>query len=203
MRFFKMAVYLCAAVLFPACGGEDGMTGQDDALAQQESAVSSVSLDGCIYSISAYPQPNVTPTVYDVKLFRQPIPTCVYGYGSVTLGTSVVYEPTRSVAGNALGIAASYTKKSSLSGSAPITLSVHHVDPATLTVIRSSGLGVFMGMGNIVSENVAIAADGTTVTVSGSKTGVISGESGSGSHYTARYPDFFTSTTPPTIIAFP
>ncbi|WP_238539856.1 hypothetical protein [Corallococcus macrosporus] len=203
MRFFKRAVYLCAAVLFPACGGGDGGTGQYDALAQQESAASSVARDGCIYSISAYPQPNVTPTVYDVRLFRQPIPTCGYGFGSVTLGTSVVYEPTRSVAMNALGIAASYTKKSSLSGSAPITLSVHHVDPATLTVIRSSSLGVHLGAGNIVSETVAIAADGTTVTVSGSKTGVIWGESGSGSHYTATFPDFFTSTTPPTVMAFP
>ncbi|MFP2957336.1 hypothetical protein ACLEPN_05760 [Myxococcus sp. 1LA] len=179
------------------------MIGQDDALAQQESAASSVARDGCIYSISAYPQPNVTPTVYDVRLFRQPIPTCVYGFGGVTLGTSIVYEPTRSVAMSELGIAASYTKKSSLGGSAPITLSVHHVDPATLTVIRSSGLGVYLGAGNIVSENVAIAADGTTVTVSGSKTGVIWGESGSGSHYTASFPDFFTSTTPPTVMAFP
>ncbi|NBD08434.1 MULTISPECIES: hypothetical protein [Corallococcus] len=179
------------------------MTGQDDALAQQESAVSSASLDGCIYSISAYPQSGVTPTVYDIKLFRQPIPSCGYGYGTVTLGTSVIYEPTRSVAVNALGLAASYTKKSSVSGSSPITLSVHQVDPATLTVIRSNSLGVYLGAGNIVSENVAIAADGTTVTVSGSKTGVIYGESGSGSHYTATFVDFFTSTTPPTVAAFP
>ncbi|MFB1484903.1 hypothetical protein [Corallococcus sp. RDP092CA] len=179
------------------------MTGQDDALAQQESAVSSASLDGCIYSISAYPQANVTPPVYDIKLFRQPIPTCVYGTGSVTLGTSVIYVPTRSVAANGLGIAASYTSKGSVSGSAPITLSVRHVDPATLTVIRTVGLGVYLGKGNIQSENVAIAADGTTVTVSGSKTGVILGESGSGSHYTATFPDFFTSTTPPTVAAFP
>lgn len=203
MRFFKRAVYLCAAALLSACGGGDGVTGQDDALAQQESAASSASLDGCIYSISAYPQSGVTPTVYDIKLFRQPIPTCVYGYGTVTLGTSVVYEPTRSVAVNALGIAASYTKKSSVSGSSPITLSVHQVDPATLTVIRSNSLGVYLGAGNIVSENVAIAADGTTVTVSGSKTGVIYGESGSGSRYTATFVDFFTSTTPPTVAAFP
>ncbi|MBU8899825.1 hypothetical protein DRW03_15990 [Corallococcus sp. H22C18031201] len=179
------------------------MSGQDDVLAQQESALSSVSLNGCIYSISAYPQPNVTPTVYDVKLFRQPIPTCAYGTGSVILGTSVVYEPTRSVAGNALGLAASYTLKSSSSGSAPITVNVHQVDPATLTVIRSNSLGVYLGAGNISSENVAIAADGTTVTVSGSKTGVILGESGSGNHYIASFPDFFTSTTPPTVAASP
>lgn len=203
MRFFKRAVYLCAAILLPACGGGDGVTGQDDTLAQQESAASSAAMGGCIYSISAYPQPNVTPTVYDVKLFRQPIPTCGYGPGTVTLGTSVIYEPTRSVAVNGLGLAASFTKKSSVSGSAPITLSVHHVDPATLTVIRSDSLGVYLGAGNIVSETVAIAADGTTVTVSGSKTGVILGESGSGSHYTASFPDFFTSTTPPTVTASP
>ncbi|AKQ66353.1 putative lipoprotein [Myxococcus hansupus] len=179
------------------------MTGQDDALAQQESAATSAALDGCIYSISAYPQPGVTPTVYDIRLFRQPIPTCAYGFGTVTLGTSVVYEPTRSVAINALGIAASYTRKSSVSGSAPITLSVHHVDPATLAVIRTNSLGVHLGAGNIVSENVAIAADGTTVTVSGTKTGVIWGESGSGSRYTASFPNFFTSTTAPTVAAFP
>lgn len=203
MRFFKRAACLCVAVLFSACGGAEGVAGQDDTLAQQEAAVTSASFNGCIYSISAYPQPNVTPTVYDIKLFRQPIPTCAYGTGSVTLGTSVVYEPTRSVAVNALGIAASFTQKSSVSGSAPITLSLHHVDPATLTVIRSTGLGVYLGAGNIVSENVAIAADGTTVTVTGSKTGVILGESGSGSHYTASYPDFFISTTPPTVSAFP
>lgn len=203
MRFFKRTASLCVAVLVSACGGAEGVTGQDDALAQQESAVTSAAFNGCIYSISAYPQSGVTPTVYDIKLFRQPIPSCSYGTGSVTLGTSVIYEPTRSVAVNALGIAASYTKKSSASGSAPITLSVHQVDPATLTVIRSNSLGVYLGAGNITSENVAIASDGTTVTVSGSKTGVILGESGSGSHYTATFPDFFTSTTPPTVAAFP
>ena len=203
MRFLRRAVYLCAAVLLPACGGGDGVAEQGDTLAQQESAASSVAMDGCIYSISAYPQPGVTPTVYDIRLFRQPIPTCVYGFGSVTLGTSVVYEPTRSVAGNALGLAASYTRRGSVSGSAPILLHVHHVDPATLTVIRSNSLGVYLGAGNIVSENVAIAADGTTVTVSGTKTGVIWGESGSGSRYTATFPHFFTTTTAPTVTAFP
>ncbi len=202
MRFFSRAVSLCTAVLVSACGGE-GLPEQDDALVQQEAAASSVAMDGCIYSISAYPQPGVTPPVYDIRLFRQPIPTCVYGTGSVTLGTSVVYEPTRSVAGNALGLAASYTRRGSVSGSAPVTLHVHHVDPATLTVVRTSSLGVYLGAGNIVSENVAIAGDGTTVTVSGTKTGVIWGESGSGSRYTASYPHFFTSTTSPTVMAFP
>ncbi|MCE9671272.1 hypothetical protein LY474_26025 [Myxococcus stipitatus] len=202
MRFFKKAVCLCVVGLLGACGGE-GPSGQEDSLAQQESKATSVSIQGCIFSITAYPQTGVTPPAYDVKLIRQPIPSCPYGGGLVTLGTSVVHEPTRTVAGNALGIATAFTKKTSVSGSAPITVTVQHVDPATLTIVRSTGLAVYLGEGNVESGTVAVAADGTTVTVSGSKTGVLLGETGSGSHYTATYPDFFTSTTAPSIAAFP
>ncbi|MCP3099532.1 hypothetical protein LZ198_11690 [Myxococcus sp. K15C18031901] len=165
--------------------------------------MTSVSFGGCIFSITAYPQSGVTPPAYDAKLIRQPIPSCPYGGGLVTLGTSVILEPSRTVAGNSLGVATAFTKKSSVSGSSPTTVTVQHVDPATLAILRTATIAVYLGAGNVESATVAVEADGTTVTVSGSKTGVIYGETGSGSHYTVTYPDFFTSTTPPTVAAFP
>ena len=49
---------------------------------------------------------------------------------------------------------------------------------------------------------VAISGNGTTLTATGTKTGPLPGETGSGGNSVATDVDFFPSTTPPTLFAF-
>ncbi|HEX8437013.1 Kelch repeat-containing protein, partial [Archangium sp.] len=53
----------------------------------------------------------------------------------------------------------------------------------------------------ISSGELSLQSDGHTLRVQGEKAGIIIGESGSGSYYTALYPNFFTSTGSRTVVA--
>ncbi|MFB1480804.1 hypothetical protein [Corallococcus sp. RDP092CA] len=55
---------------------------------------------------------------------------------------------------------------------------------------------------SIYSGVLGIAPDGTTLIVTGTKNVPISGETGSGDHYVAVFPNFFTSTLNRTVVAY-
>ncbi|NOK16774.1 hypothetical protein HMI50_06995 [Corallococcus carmarthensis] len=174
----------------------------EDGLATQESALLTGTSQGCTFTVSYAARPGTLPPIYDVTVTRAADVTCAYGAGSVGVGSSTGTAPTLSLAANDLGVAVSYTYKTSVSGSSPQSLGLKHVAPDTLSIVRSTGLSIFLGSGSIYSGSLSIASNGTTLTVSGTKNGTISGQTGSGNNYVASYPDFFTSTTSPSIMTF-
>ncbi|MGE6759860.1 hypothetical protein ACQKGO_17730 [Corallococcus interemptor] len=199
MLNLKSVVSLCAVAGLTACGA--GVEGEDG-LATQESALVTGTSQGCSFTVSSAAQPGTLPPIYNVIVTRAADATCAYGAGSVVVGTSTGTAPTLSLAANDLGVAVSYTYKTSVSGSAPQSLGIRHVAPDTLGIVRYAGLSVYLGRGSIYSGNLSIASDGTTLTVYGTKNGTISGQTGTGNTYLASYPDFFTSTTAPSIMTF-
>lgn len=201
MQMLKRAVYLCAALALSACGGQESdAQNPSTEPATQTAELTGGSSQGCAFNIFTFQRPGTTPPIWDVRLNRAASTTCPWGQASLLLGSSTNFMPKLSLAANDLGVAVGYIYKTSTSGSAPSMLSLQHVDPATMTVVRSTGIAPFLGSGYIYSGELAIATDGTTLTVTGTKSGTISGATGTGSNYTATYPDFFTSTTAPTIV---
>ena len=199
MLSIKSVVSLCAVVGLTACGA--GVEGEDG-LATKESALVTGTSQGCTFTVSYAARPGTLPPIYDVSVTRAAGGTCAYGAGSVVVGSSTGTAPLLSLAANDLGVAVSYTYKSSVSGSAPQSLSIQHLAPDTLDTVRYEGLAVFLGKGSIYSGNLSIGSDGTTLTVSGTKNGTISGQTGTGNNYVATYLDFFTSETPRTVMTF-
>ncbi|QSQ26464.1 hypothetical protein JY651_16690 [Pyxidicoccus parkwayensis] len=205
MGMFKRGVYLCAAIALTACGGQAPESQQEPGaeLATQEAGLTGGTSQGCAFNIFYVQRPGVLPPVYDIRLNRAASDTCAWGQASLLLGSSTNFSPRISLAANDLGVAVSWVYKNSPSGSSPSVLALRHVDPGTMTVVRSEGLSAGMfGSGSIYTGDLNILTDGTTVTVTGTKSAAISGETGSGSNYVATYADFFTSTTPRTVVAY-
>ncbi|WP_223632572.1 hypothetical protein [Corallococcus sp. EGB] len=198
MHLFKSVVSLSAIAMVMACGGVEEQGG----LATQESALVTGTSRGCTFTVSSAARPGTLPPIYDVTVTRAAGDTCAFGAGSVAVGSSTGTAPLLSLAANDLGVAVSYTSKSSVSGSAPQSLGIKHLAPDTLDTVRSEGLAVFLGKGSIYSGNLSIGSDGTTLTVSGTKNGTISGQTGTGNNYVATYLDFFTSETPRTVMTY-
>ena len=194
MHLFKSVVSLGAVVAVTACGGVEGQ----GELTTRESALVTGPSQGCTFTVSSAPrQPGPFPYIFDVTVTRLASSTCAWGAGSVLVGSSNAVEPTVSLAANELGVAVAYTY-----GKYARSLELKHLAPDTLTVVRSSTLYPTGAQYSVSSGDLAIGPDGTTLTVSGTKTGPIVGETGSGGSYVASYPDFFTSTTAPSIVAF-
>jgi hypothetical protein len=205
MRTLKLAASLATTLALSACGGP---AAQEDALAKRSAALTSGVSRGCTFNISSRPVPGTLPPQYEVVVTREASSTCPWGSGSVVLG-STYNSPSLSLAANDLGVAASFTYKGTPSGSAAIFVYIRHVAPDTLSVVRSTSIGalnnyyagyVYSGDLSLLSDGTSL--DGTTLEVRGTKSGTIPGETGSGSNYIATYPNFFTSTTPPTIVAY-
>jgi hypothetical protein len=201
MRTVKPAASLAVALLISACGGpaaEDSLEA-----ATGSAALTSAVSQGCTFTLSSKQRAGTLPPQYDVIVTREASSTCAWGSGSVVLGTTY-NSPTLSLAANGLGVAASFTYKGSPSGSAAIFLYLRHLAPDTLSIVRSTSIGAMNPSyaGYVYSGDLSILADGTTLEVRGTKSGTIPGETGSGSNYVATYPHFFTSTTPPTIVAY-
>jgi hypothetical protein len=192
---------LGSVLALSACGGQEQVEGGE--LAQQSSAVITpvtVTLQGCSYTLNATMTLPAPPT-YAVTLTRNGDETCPYPVGeSLTLGTSYGSEPKLSMQGNSLGLAAAFTLKGTYSGSSPTYLGLRHVDPATLSQVRSADIRGDYPYGQITSGSVSIQADGTTLKVSGMKSGTLQGMGGT--FYVATFVNFFTSTTPPTFVTF-
>lgn len=178
------------------------MDGVDEEPGAQESALVTAVSRGCTFQLTYATRAGTVPPIYDLTLSRLASETCMWPAADLGVGSSVNSTPRLSLVANDLGVALGYTMKSGYSGSSPVTVSIKHVDPELLTVVRTTGLAVYLGTGSVYLSYLAIGADGTTLTAGGTKTGRIFGETGSGSNFVATFPDFFTSTTPGTVVAY-
>lgn len=198
MHHFKSVVSLGAVFAVTACGGGAGGQGE---LSTQESALVTGVSQGCTFTVSSAPrQPGPFPYIFDITLTREASATCPWSAGSVVVGFSNGTPSTVSLAANDLGVAVSYTYRTG--GPSPQQLGIKHVAPDTLAINRSTGL-YFSAVGRFIyAGDLSIEPDGMTLTVSGTKNAPIVGETGSGDNYVATFPDFFTSETTPSIVAF-
>ncbi|HEX5746492.1 MAG TPA: kelch repeat-containing protein [Archangium sp.] len=199
MRTLKLAASLSAALLTQACGGS--ATEEPSRLVTSTAALTTAVSRGCTFTLTYKEVMPPFPPTYVPVVTRQASATCPWDAGSVELpgGYSV---PQLSLAANDLGVAVSYTHKYSPSGSSGTWLEIRHVAPDTLSVVRSVTIAAHVDYRpTSVNGELFILADGTTLKVRGEKGGVIPGETGSGPYYTATFPDFFTSTTAPTVTA--
>jgi hypothetical protein len=200
MRSLKPIASLVAVLALSACGGPDS---QEESLVTSSAALTSGVSRGCTFYVSSRQKPGTFPPVSEIVVNRVASSTCVWGNGSAVLGTTY-NSPTLSLAANDLGVAVSFTYKGTPSGSAAVFVYVDHVTPDTLSIVRSTALGAMNSgyAGYVYGGELSILSDGTTLDVRGTKSGTIPGEIGSGSNYIATYPDFFTSATPPTVVAY-
>ncbi|MCP3104404.1 hypothetical protein LZ198_36625 [Myxococcus sp. K15C18031901] len=157
---------------------------------------------GCVFQLASAVRAGTVPPIHDITLYRLESDTCKWPAAEVWLASSTIATPSLSLVANDLGVAAGYTVKTNYSGSSPTTVGIKHVEPELMTVARTTGLAVYLGKGNTSLSYLAIGTDGTTLTAGGTKSGVIAGETGSGSNFVATFPDFFTSTTPGTVVAY-
>jgi hypothetical protein len=195
----KLAVSLAAALLMQACGSPTAE--EPSPLTTSAAALTSAVSRGCTFSISY--REIITPYyAYVPSVTRHASSTCAWSGSSVDL-PETYSRPTLSMAANDLGVAVSYSDKYSPSGSSGMVLSLFNLAPDTLAVVRETELRAYYSYrtGIVSSGELSILADGTTLKVQGSKDGTIPGEVGTGSYYTALYPNFFTSTTAPTVTA--
>ncbi|WP_375759681.1 hypothetical protein [Corallococcus exercitus] len=201
MNKLTSVVCLGSALVLSACGAPEPEDGVE--LAQQSQGVItpvSGSSQGCDFTLSGT-QLTTSPPSYSVTLTRTGGTSCAYPAGeSVEIGYSYSVEPRLSIAGNSLGLAVSFTKKGTYSGSSPRYLAIKHIDPATLSVVRDADLRADYPYGQITSGGITILSDGTTLRAAGQFTGTLGGRGGS--YYYANYADFFTSTTAPTYSTF-
>ncbi|MBU8897765.1 hypothetical protein KRR26_19290 [Corallococcus sp. M34] len=144
--------------------------------------------------------PPPAPAVYNLTLRRLASSTCAWPAASLALPSSYGSSaPSVLVAANELGVAVGYAVKGSSSGGPYRTLGFSHVDPESMAIVRNAGL---LSSNTVSLTSVAIDLDGTTLKSYGIKSGTIAGETGSGGEFVVSFPDFFTSTTPGTVVAF-
>jgi hypothetical protein len=188
-----------AVLVLSACG--PGAVSQDVTVSTSESALTTTTVSrGCTFTVAAVQQAGFPPT-YNYVLTRQSSTTCPWGAVSTIVGSS--YTANVAVTGNDLGVAVAFSVKNTMSGSSPVSVSIKHIAPDTLTPVRTTGLSCGPSYYSVSLGNLTMP-DGTTLQVDGSKGCVLYGQSetGSGSSYTAYYFDFFTSTQPPTVFAY-
>lgn len=200
MRTVRLTASLAAALLMQACGGPAAE--EPSPLATSTAALTTAVSRGCTFTLSYKEVMPPFPPTYVPVVTRQASSTCPWGAASVDLPGSYSV-PQLSLAANDLGVAVSYTNKYSPSGSSGTWLELRHVAPDTLAVVRSVTLSAHVNFssGHMYNGELSILTDGTTLKVRGEKAGVLGGETGSGNYYVATFPNFFTSTTAPTITA--
>ncbi|WP_375745260.1 hypothetical protein NR800_10940 [Corallococcus interemptor] len=196
MQFFKSAVSLGALAVVMACGGAE----EAGALATQKASLVTGTSQGCTFTVS-FVQRVPVPPIFDIKLTREASATCPWSASTVTVGYSNANPPSMvSLAANDLGVAVGYTYRTG--GPSPMAVAIKHVAPDSLAIVRSAGL-MPVALGTYIwSADLGIGPDGTTLIATGTKNVPISGETGSGDRYVAVFPDFFTSTLAPTIVAY-
>ncbi|AKQ63408.1 putative lipoprotein [Myxococcus hansupus] len=195
MQVFKSAVGLCAVVSLAACGAPEEPVEQE-ALAQQSSTLVTGTTQGCTFTISAVPVPGAMPPRDELVVTRAASSTCAYGAGSVTLGTSYGTMH-RALLANSHGVATAYSYKPTMSGSSMNRCQVNHIDPATLSIVRTHEIAVMYGTQHVQSCSLDQTDAGATLVVYGTKGGPLPGEVGNRPNYVATYYNFFTGTTPP------
>ncbi|MBU8893980.1 hypothetical protein DRW03_13400 [Corallococcus sp. H22C18031201] len=196
MHCWKAVAYLVALGSMTACGGVEAEGG----LGAQKAALTTGTSLGCTFTAAVVAKPGPFPPIYDVKVTRDASPTCPWGASTVVVGSGTGAVPTAWLVANDLGVAVSYTFRTG--GPSAQQVGLKNLAPDTLAVVRSTGLRTNALSTYIYSGDLAIAPDGTTLTVSGTKNAPLVGETGSGSNYVATFPDFFTTETAPSIVAF-
>ncbi|WNG17762.1 hypothetical protein [Cystobacter fuscus] len=202
MHPVKSTASLAVALLLSAC--DVTTPAEPFEPATDSTALTSATSRGCAFSITHQQASSSShPPRFEPVITRQASPTCPWPSASVVLAGSYS-EPDLSIAANDLGVAVSYTYRYSPSGSSGIYLELLHLTPDTLSVVRSTTIVALDGfrLSYVSLGEMSILADGTTLQVQGNKDGTIPIETGSGSNYIATYPDFFTSTTVPTVVAY-
>jgi hypothetical protein len=201
MRTVKLAASLATALLMQACGGATAE--EPSPLATSAAALTTGVSRGCTFTLTYKEVAPPFPPTYVPVVTRQASSTCPWGAATRELPASYT-TPALSLAANDTGVAVSYTYKYSPSGSATTRLALYGLAPDTLSVVRSTEL-ISTNDGYtssyVYSGEVSLLSDGTTLKVQGKKAGYFPGETGSGEYYVATYPNFFTSTTAPTIVA--
>jgi N-acetylneuraminic acid mutarotase len=200
MRTVRLTASLAAALWMQACGGPAAE--EPSPLATSAAALTTAVSRGCTFTLSYKEVMPPFPPTYVPVVTRQASSTCPWGAASVDLPGSYSV-PQLSLAANDLGVAVSYTNKYSPSGSSGTWLELRHVAPDTLSVVRSVTLSAHVNFssGYMYNGELSILTDGTTLKVRGEKAGILGSETGSGNYYVATFPNFFTSTTAPTITA--
>jgi len=200
MRTLKSTLPPLLPLFLLACGGPPP-AGEEQPVTRS-AALTSVASEGCVFQISSRMKRGPMPPQMQIVLTREDVGGCEWGNGSVVLGTTYD-DSSLSLTANASGIAVGFTYKATPSGSAAVSVQVRHLDPQTLEVVRSTSLGALnpTQAGYVHDGELSLRDNGTTLEVRGSKSGAIPGEVGSGCNYVALFPDFFTSTTAPTITA--
>ena len=158
--------------------------------------------ESCLFSLSSQRMPGPMVSALHIVLTRRGAGGCAGGEGRVELGTTYD-DSSLSLLVTAAGLVVGFSVKDTPGGSAPVSIELLHLDPQTLERVRDTRLSASQpfSVGRVEDARLSFGADGTTLEVRGSKSGVIPGEVGSGDAYLALYPDFLTSTTEPSVTA--
>lgn len=202
---------LLPALLLAACGGmpEDmAAPEQELQVATAEQAVESEPpifstayyIGSCRYALWAQKDLSTMYAHYDVFVTREASSSCTYQKRLIgeTYAPSIdPYSDLRMVASSGqLAVYYSYYPQTGFSTSARFA----HVEPGGLSVVRREELSVSTHGGYVRAAALRVNSAGSFI-VQGPKSGAMPGESWdtTTTQYTATYPLFFTSYTPPTL----
>ncbi|WP_141341402.1 MULTISPECIES: hypothetical protein [Myxococcus] len=197
VHFPRSTIQLCVTLLI-ACGSAPAPDDSIDTVVAHESAINKSERLYCGLIVHRVMIAG-SPPVYSIMVEAV---NCGDPRKYIEIGRSIGHDPVLALVESELGVVATYTQKQSISGSSPITLGLVHVEPTSLTIVRRTNLAVPFGAGNVYSGTPLVDEDGTTLLVSGTKSGVFQGEVGNSNNYAAIYADFFTSTKAPTIYTY-
>lgn len=201
MRHSKSPLFPLFSLLMLACGAETPPA--PEPLATRAAPLTSAVAEGCLFELSARTSRGPMPPVSQILLTRRDAGGCATGGASTVLGTT--YDASSlSLTVGATGVAVAFSSKATPSGSAAVSLQVVHLNAQTLEAVRGATLSAWnpFHAGSVHDGELSLGDEGTTLEVRGTKNGIISGEEGTGGLYVARYPDFFTSATPPRVTAW-
>jgi hypothetical protein len=207
MKNITRTTPLISAFLLAACGGdvaEESLSAEALSRGTVEQAIYEEQTvymwwHECKYALAATWRSSTFPPVYDITLSRTASSTCVAD--STYLGSTYTVGDLR-VTATGSSIVAGFSYKDSPSGSASIAVEINHLAESTLDVVRSTELRAYVPYGTATVGLSKLSFSGTWLIAEGAKNGVLPGESGSGSNYSASYPNFLTSGDPPRIYAY-
>ncbi len=215
MRDTKWGRSLVAALWILGCGepppgGEPTLTDEPRRALLTASPGASAEWKGCLYALTAEARDGARSAspVHDIRLHRTSLGTCPFEEQHRLLDTSHA-PPTLSLVAGDKGLAVGH----SLTGASPAAtgsrFNLWHLAPDSLDVLRRESLSASIcprGMGTCLPGGItqaSLAVSGDALVVEGTKSGIIPGEVGEGTRFTATYPDFFTTQAAPTVLAPP
>lgn len=209
MKNLSQTLPLLPALLLAACGGMPEDMGAPEQQPQVSAATQSLEseppifstayyINGCRYALWAQKDLSTMYAHYDVFITREASSSCTYSktiIGETYAGSIDPYSDLRMASnGSQLAIYHSYFPLRGFN----ITARFYHVEPTGLSVVRQEELST-VSRGSVGASALRINSAGSLI-VQGPKSGAMPGESWdtTTTQYTATYPQFFTSTLPPT-----